>query len=134
MRAPGWLATAQETAAGPSRPPSCSTLAEVSVTTLMVTSLAFDNDGCQTGGVGTYRGVAMEDRRADRRRRLLEAGVRVIGESGWQSTTVRAVCSEAGLTERYFYESFADRETLLLDVFDRVSTDAARAILAAVAA
>jgi AcrR family transcriptional regulator len=74
----------------------------------------------------------MEERRADRRRRLLEAGVAVIGASGWQSTTVRAVCAEAGLTERYFYESFADREALLLAVFDQVAADVAAAILAAV--
>jgi AcrR family transcriptional regulator len=82
--------------------------------------------------VGTYRGVPVEERRADRRRRLLEAGVRVIGESGWQSTTVRAVCAEAGLTERYFYESFDDREALLLAVFDQVIADVAAAILGAV--
>jgi AcrR family transcriptional regulator len=83
--------------------------------------------------VRTYRGVPAEQRQAERRSRLLAAGVAVIGRSGWQGTAVRAVCAEARLTERYFYESFSDREALLLAVFDRVSADAATAILAAVA-
>ena len=83
--------------------------------------------------MGTYRGVPAEERRADRRKRLLEAGVDVIGRSGWQNTTVRAVCAEAGLTERYFYESFSDREALLLQAFDHVTATAAATIVAAVA-
>ena len=45
-----------------------------------------------------------------------------------------AVCAEAGLTERYFYESFADREALLLAVFDRITHEATEAILAAISA
>ena len=78
--------------------------------------------------MGTYRGVTMEERRADRRRRLLAAGVQVIGESGWQSTTVRAVCSAAGLTERYFYESFADRDEFVRAVYDHVCSTAMAAL------
>ena len=80
-----------------------------------------------------YRGVSAEQRRADRRARLVEAGIAVIGGAGWQNTTVRAVCAEAGLTERYFYESFADREALLVAAFDAVTAEAAQAVLAAVA-
>ncbi len=81
-----------------------------------------------------YRGVSAEQRRADRRARLLAAGIEVIGSAGWQHTTVRAVCSRAGLTERYFYESFADREALLVAAFDAVTAEAAQAVLGAVAA
>jgi AcrR family transcriptional regulator len=82
----------------------------------------------------TYRGVPAEQRRAGRRERLIAAGVDVIGRAGWQNTTVRAVCAEARLTERYFYESFGDREALLIAVFERVSADATATILAATAA
>jgi AcrR family transcriptional regulator len=81
-----------------------------------------------------YRGVSAEARRADRRARLIEAGLDLLGEHGWTGTTVRGVCAEAGLTERYFYESFADREALLLAIFDRVAAEAAEAVLAAVEA
>ena len=81
-----------------------------------------------------YRGVSADQRRADRRARLVAAGIEVIGSDGWQHTTVRAVCARAGLTERYFYESFADREALLVAAFDAVTAEAAQAVLAAVAA
>ena len=81
-----------------------------------------------------YRGVSAEERRSARRARLVEAGLELLGERGWAGTTVRAVCAEAGLTERYFYESFADREALLVAVFDRVAAEAAAGVLAAVAA
>jgi AcrR family transcriptional regulator len=81
-----------------------------------------------------YRGVSADDRRAVRRARLIEAGLELLGERGWQGTTVRAVCAEAGLTERYFYESFDDRADLLAGVFDRVAAEAAEGVLRAVEA
>jgi AcrR family transcriptional regulator len=81
-----------------------------------------------------YRGVSAPDRRAHRRARLIEAGLEVLGERGWSGTTVRGVCAEAGLTERYFYESFADRDALLGAIFDRVAGEAAGAVVAAVEA
>ena len=81
-----------------------------------------------------YGGVSADDRRAERRARLIEAGLEVLGERGWAGTTVRGVCAEAGLSERYFYESFGDRDRLLAAIFDRVATEAAGAIVAAVEA
>jgi AcrR family transcriptional regulator len=80
-----------------------------------------------------YRGVSAEQRRADRRERLLEAGLDLLGGEGFGATTVRGVCARAGLTERYFYESFKDLEALLLAVFDEIIEDATRAVLEAVA-
>jgi len=62
------------------------------------------------------------------------AGLDLLGTQGWASTTVRGVCTHAGLTERYFYENFADRDALLVAVFDEVAAGGAGAILAAVAA
>jgi AcrR family transcriptional regulator len=81
-----------------------------------------------------YAGVSAVDRRAERRARLIEAGLELLGERGWAGTTVRGVCAEAGLSERYFYESFGDRDRLLVAIFDRVATEAAGAIVAAVEA
>jgi AcrR family transcriptional regulator len=81
-----------------------------------------------------YGGVSAEDRRAGRRERLLAAGLDLLGSEGWSKTTVRAICARAGLTERYFYESFADREALLVAVFDRIAAEATEAVVAAVEA
>ena len=85
-------------------------------------------------GARTYGGVSAEERRAERRERLLDAGLELLGTRGWRGTTMTAVCAEAGLTERYFYESFRDREELLVAVFDRIARRAAEVVLAAVAA
>jgi AcrR family transcriptional regulator len=82
----------------------------------------------------TYGGVSGADRKAERRARLLEAGLELLGRDGWNATTVRAVCAEAGLTERYFYESFTNRDRMLEAIFDRVAGEAATAVLAAVEA
>ena len=79
-----------------------------------------------------YRGLSAEDRRARRREQLLDAGLDLLGTEGWSATTMTAVCARAGLTERYFYESFSDREALLVAVFDRVAAEAADAVLAAI--
>jgi AcrR family transcriptional regulator len=85
-------------------------------------------------GARVYGGVSAEDRRARRREQLLDAGLELLGTEGWAGTTMTAVCAKAGLTERYFYESFPDREALVLAVFDRITTEAAEVVLAAVEA
>jgi AcrR family transcriptional regulator len=82
----------------------------------------------------TYGGVSGAERQAERRARLIEAGLELLGRDGWNATTVRAVCAEAGLTERYFYESFENRDRLLEAIFDRVAAEAAAAVLDAVEA
>ncbi len=60
-----------------------------------------------------YRGVSEEVRRTERRQRFIEAGLEVFAERGYHSSTVRSICANAGLTERYFYESFSNSEDLL---------------------
>jgi AcrR family transcriptional regulator len=62
--------------------------------------------------------VSAEERRAGRRAKLIEAGLELLGTRGLPGTTMTAVCANAGLTERYFYESFRDRDELLVAVFD----------------
>ena len=68
-----------------------------------------------------YRGAEADERRAQRRAQLIAAAVQVYGERGYQNATVKAVCEAAGLTERYFYESFANSEALLLASFETVT-------------
>lgn len=68
-----------------------------------------------------YGGHSTEERRLARRERLIEAAIRVYGEVGYRDATVKAVCEAAGLTERYFYESFANSEALLIAAYDTVA-------------
>jgi len=62
-----------------------------------------------------YRGQSAEERTAERRKRLVEVGIELYGTHGFRATSVKMVCLAAGLTERYFYESFANGEALLCE-------------------
>lgn len=61
-----------------------------------------------------WRGQPADQRREQRRARLIDAAIAVYGERGFRHAPVKAVCDAAGLTERYFYESFANSEAMLL--------------------
>ncbi|HSV39980.1 MAG TPA: TetR/AcrR family transcriptional regulator, partial [Nocardioidaceae bacterium] len=82
--------------------------------------------------VRPYRGVSAEDRRGQRRTQLLGAALDVVADVGVSDATTEAVCARAGLSKRYFYESFADREAILVavldDLFERVSAAIAELI------
>lgn len=69
----------------------------------------------------SYRGQSQEERRTERRKRLIAAAIEVYGERGYHQATVKAVCEAAGLTERYFYESFINSEALLIDCYNTVA-------------
>ena len=83
---------------------------------------------------GIYAGVSADDRRAERRERLLDAGLELLGTEGRDATTVRGICEQARLNPRYFYESFDNLDALLLAVFDRVTAEATAVVVAAIAA
>jgi AcrR family transcriptional regulator len=82
----------------------------------------------------TYGGVSGADRRADRRAQLVEAGLDLLGGAEGDRLTVRRVCERAGLTARYFYESFTDRDALVAAVHEHVVRTVADAATAAVRA
>jgi len=71
--------------------------------------------------VRPYGGVSAEERVADRHERLLEAGLEEFGTRGVGQTGVKDICRQAGLTDRYFYESFRDSAELFTAVFDRAT-------------
>jgi AcrR family transcriptional regulator len=73
---------------------------------------------------GRWSGVPLPDRQALRRDELIAAGVELLGSADGPALTVRAVCRAAGLTERYFYESFADRDEFVRAVYDEVCATA----------
>jgi AcrR family transcriptional regulator len=80
---------------------------------------------------GRWSGVPLEDRQVLRRDELIAAGVQLLGGESGPAVTVRAVCREAGLTERYFYESFADRDEFVRAVYDDVCARAMSALMSA---
>lgn len=80
---------------------------------------------------GRWSGVPIEDRQALRRDELVAAGVTLLGGEDGPALTVRAACREAGLTERYFYESFSDRDEFVRAVYDDVCTRAMAALMSA---
>lgn len=64
-----------------------------------------------------YSGQSFEDRQTDRRTRLVRAACDVAGRFGLEGTSVAAICAEAGLTARYFYESFPGREVIFVEAY-----------------
>ncbi|MFT3660624.1 MAG: TetR/AcrR family transcriptional regulator [Gordonia sp. (in: high G+C Gram-positive bacteria)] len=64
-----------------------------------------------------YGGVSAQERREQRRAALIEAGLELFGTEGYPNVAVKRICDQAGLTQRYFYESFSDREALLDAVY-----------------
>jgi AcrR family transcriptional regulator len=65
-----------------------------------------------------FKGVSADDRRSDRRNRLVQAAFELAGTEGAGALGVGRVCLAAGLTKRYFYESFASLAQLESAVVD----------------
>jgi AcrR family transcriptional regulator len=82
-----------------------------------------------------YGGRSLDERRSRRRAQFIDAGIAVFGRDGFRAATVKSLCREAGLTERYFYESFANGEALFAAVYktlvERLEHDVVAAIDAA---
>lgn len=60
-----------------------------------------------------YAGKEHGERLAQRQQQLIEAGIAQFGTLGYNATTMRMLTAAAGLSNRYFYESFDSMETLL---------------------
>ena len=85
--------------------------------------------------VRPYAGVDAADRLAQRRARLLESGLELLGANiDPAELTVRGICQQSGLATRYFYESFSDKDAFIGAAFDWVITQLAATTQAAVAA
>jgi AcrR family transcriptional regulator len=80
----------------------------------------------------TYGGKSAEQRRAERHARLVESALEIWQELGWAAVTMRGVCARARLSDRYFYESFADRDELLGTVWDQMRDETLEMVLAAI--
>lgn len=79
-----------------------------------------------------YGGLSLDERKRQRRDKFLEAGLCVFGSSGYRQASVRRLCQEAQLTDRYFYEACGNLETLLIDVYQQCMTNLSKKILHAI--
>lgn len=78
-----------------------------------------------------YTGLSIEERADARRRDFIDAGIELMGTVGLRQTRIKDLCDKAGLTTRYFYESFTDLEELAEAVVQKVALDAGLRVVAA---
>jgi AcrR family transcriptional regulator len=79
-----------------------------------------------------YAGEPPERRTARRKEQFIVAGRLLFGTIGYRKTTMRVLCKQAKLTDRYFYESFETIEDLLVAVYEQLIGEMQTAILQAV--
>ncbi|RNM14930.1 TetR/AcrR family transcriptional regulator [Nocardioides pocheonensis] len=77
----------------------------------------------------SYGGKTAQERAAERRERLVAAAIEVLAEQGAEHTTMTGICAAAGLTERYFYESFASLDEAMLAALDSVCAEIAELVV-----
>ncbi|MET7770712.1 TetR/AcrR family transcriptional regulator [Nocardia sp. NPDC005366] len=80
-----------------------------------------------------YAGQPVEDRQRQRRARFLESGLTVFARDGYANSSVGAICKDAGLSSRQFYEEFTGRESLLLELYEQIDKESREAVTAALA-
>ncbi|MGW4353410.1 TetR/AcrR family transcriptional regulator [Nocardia sp. NPDC004582] len=81
-------------------------------------------------GQRTYGGVSADERRTQRRTALIGAALDILGTQGLDKLTVSALCTGAGLNERYYYENFDSRDAVLSALFDTIAEELAAALIA----
>lgn len=78
-----------------------------------------------------YAGVASDQRRAERRQRLLAAALRLFTTAGYRQTKIVQICADAGVSTRNFYEEFTGKEQVLLTLHDMINSAALDRVRAA---
>ncbi len=82
-----------------------------------------------------FKGLSLTERKQARRAKLIEAGIEAYGTHGFFAVTVKDICNEAKLTERYFYESFKKSDelfqTIFLTLIDQLQNNVMQAIMQA---
>jgi AcrR family transcriptional regulator len=85
-------------------------------------------------GTRVYGGASADERRAARRRRLLDTALRLYGAAGGPAASIEKLCAEANVSTSHFYEQYDSRDALLTDLYDELSYRLFAAIDTAIAA
>ncbi|WP_233608813.1 TetR/AcrR family transcriptional regulator [Nocardia stercoris] len=85
----------------------------------------------ETNAGRMYAGQPVEDRQRQRRARFLESGLTVFARDGYANSSVGAICKDAGLSSRQFYEEFTGRESLLLELYEMIDRESREVVAAA---
>ena len=94
-----------------------------------------DSSGAQPYNVSRqYDGKSADSRRSERRGVLVESAIRLFGEKGYGAVSLNAICAEAKMNKRYFYESFANLEALLIEAYRLISKEIQREVIQNIAA
>jgi AcrR family transcriptional regulator len=81
-----------------------------------------------------YGGLSAQERSQQRHDKLLQAAIQVFGTLGLRKTTMRDICNEARIAERYFAEHFSCATQAYEAAYRQISEQAAAATGAAVSA
>lgn len=91
------------------------------------------DSGKSPQGGRRYGNRTAEERRAERRDRLVQCAVRTFAAQGYANTSIEQLCSAANLSTRNFYEAFPNKEALLGEIHDRRNAEAFEAVITALA-
>jgi len=67
-----------------------------------------------------YSGRSVDEWKAARRERLLDAALELFGTDGYPATSVERLCAQAKVSTRHFYHEFQNKEAVLLAVHAQV--------------
>lgn len=81
-----------------------------------------------------YSGRSVDEWKAARRERLLDAALELFGTDGYPATSVERLCAHAKVSTRHFYHEFQNKEAVLLAVHAQVIELAVRSTGEALAA
>lgn len=70
--------------------------------------------------VRRYSGRSVDEWKAARRERLLDAALELFGTEGYPATSVERLCAQAKVSTRHFYHEFQNKEAVLLAVHAQI--------------
>ncbi|MFC0624785.1 TetR/AcrR family transcriptional regulator [Kribbella deserti] len=80
-----------------------------------------------------YSGRSVDEWKAARRERLMEAAFELFGTEGYTSTSVERLCAHAKVSTRHFYHEFPNKEAVLLAAHKHIMETGVQGTTAALA-
>jgi AcrR family transcriptional regulator len=77
-----------------------------------------------------YKGADPEERLAERREKILNAGLAFFGTRGFRATTFAMLSVGSGVPHRYLIEIFPEKEDILWEIYQRIYVEVRTAVMA----